>query len=123
MEARRPGRESGACSRLRAEVEFDGAADAVESGALALGAGGAGVGEVVGGINAELAEARGGIVVFIFVGGFGIHGKTRPWPRHVGHQPRGELKEKFFGSSWGNSRQSRCRCGWWRTGEDVALQG
>src|SRR5690242_13330118 len=25
----------------------------------------------------------------------------RPWPRQVGHQPRGELKEKCFGSSSG----------------------
>src|SRR5687768_17382867 len=31
-----------------------------------------------------------------------IHGKTRPCPLHVGHQPRGELNEKFFGSSSGN---------------------
>src|SRR5688572_18594636 len=34
--------------------------------------------------------------------GSSIHGKTRPCPRHVGHQPRGELNEKFFGSSSGN---------------------
>src|SRR6478609_8285801 len=25
----------------------------------------------------------------------------RPWPRHVGHHPRGELKEKCLGSSSG----------------------
>src|SRR5688500_14537012 len=34
--------------------------------------------------------------------GSSIQGKTRPCPRHVGHQPRGELNEKFFGSSSGN---------------------
>src|SRR4029077_8923941 len=33
--------------------------------------------------------------------GSSIHGKTRPCPRQVGHQPRGELKEKFLGSSSG----------------------
>ena len=30
-----------------------------------------------------------------------IQGKMRPWPRQDGHQPRGELKEKCFGSSSG----------------------
>ena len=30
-----------------------------------------------------------------------IQPKTRPWPRHVGHQPRGELCEKCLGSSSG----------------------
>src|SRR5687767_10030415 len=34
--------------------------------------------------------------------GSSIQGKTRPCPRHVGHHPRGELNEKFFGSSSGN---------------------
>ncbi len=33
--------------------------------------------------------------------GTSIQGKTRPWPRQVGHQPRGELCEKCLGSSSG----------------------
>ena len=50
------------------EVKLHGAADAVEAGAVAFGAGLAVVGHVLGGVDAELAQAGGGIVVVVFVG-------------------------------------------------------
>ena len=57
---------------------------------------------VVGRIDAELAQPRGRDRLSRRRRRLEHPGKTRPWPRQVGHQPRGELKEKFFGSSSGN---------------------
>ncbi len=50
------------------EVEFDGADDAVEARAAAVGAGRAGLGELVAGLDAEGAQAGGGIVFVVLVG-------------------------------------------------------
>lgn len=48
-------------------MEFDGAADAVEAGAVAFGARRTGVRQIVGGIDAEFAEAGGGVVFGVLV--------------------------------------------------------
>ena len=49
--------------RLLAEVKFDGASDPVDPGAMALGARGAGVGDIFRRVDAERAEPRERIVV------------------------------------------------------------
>ena len=64
------GEREGRALGAGAEMEFDGARGAVEAGTVALGAGRTGVGKIVGGIDAELAKARGGIVRFVVIGGF-----------------------------------------------------
>src|SRR6185312_15406599 len=51
------------------EVEFDRAADAVEALAVTLRTRRAVVGEIIGGIDAELAEARGRVVLLVLIDG------------------------------------------------------